>query len=200
MAHPVTLWLDCRSPYSYIAKDPAYALERDFDVALTVKPYTIEIAAAANLTDAASVARAMRKIKYLYRDVRRFAGPRGITILGPKKVFDATLAHLGLLYAMDNGAERAYLDAVYPRFFERRIDIEQAGEIEALLHDIGLDPAGLAKLRDGDGPARLKALNDEAEAQGAFGVPSFVVEGELFWGNDRLDLLRAHLTEKGWRR
>ncbi|MCW5747338.1 MAG: DsbA family protein [Alphaproteobacteria bacterium] len=200
MPHPLTLWLDCRSPYSYLAKDPAYALERDYDVALDIKPYTIELAAAANLSDAASVARGMRKIKYLYMDARRFANPRQMTILGPKKIFDGALAHLGLLYAGDNGRLRPYLDAIYPRFFERKIDIEKVEDIEALLRDIGLDPAGFAALRDGEGPARLKALTAAAEAEGAFGVPSFVLDGELFWGHDRMELLRARLAEKGLRR
>lgn len=192
----VTMWLDCRSPYSYLALEPALALEREFDVALAIKPFTLEIAGALNLADPAVVARGMRKIKYLYMDVRRFARPRGLTILGPRKVFDGTLAHLGLLLAADRGRDRKYLAALYPRFFERRIDVENADEVAGVLSDIGVDPADLAESRDGDGPARLAALNAEAEAAGVFGVPTFAVDGELFWGHDRIDLLRAHLAQR----
>ena len=192
----VTMWLDCRSPYSYLALEPALALERDFDVALAIKPFTLEIGGALNLADPAAVARGMRKIKYLYMDVRRFARPRGLTILGPRKVFDGALVHLGLLVAGGHGRGRDYLAAIYPLFFERRIDIENADEIAGVLSGIGVDPAGLAAARDGDGPARLAALDAEAEGQGVFGVPTFAVDGELFWGHDRVELLRGRLAEK----
>ena len=130
-------------------------------------------------------------------DVRRFATPLGLTILGPKKVFDGALAHVAFLHAMDRGKTRAFLDAIYPRFFERRIDIENSAEIAAMLNEIGLDPAGYVALRDGEGRARLAALDAEAEAAGVFAVPTFVLDGELFWGQDRVDLLRAALAKKG---
>lgn len=199
MPTSIPLWLDCRSPYSYLAMKAVDALERDFDVSIEPRPYSLDIKgiAGAAMMDPAPAARGLRRIKYLYMDVRRFATPLGLTILGPKKVFDFALAHIALLHAMDQGGARAFLDAIYPRFFERRIDIENSAEIEAVLHEIGLDLAGYAALRDGEGRARLAALDAEAEAAGVFAVPTFVLEGELFWGQDRVDLLRATLAKKG---
>lgn len=199
MATSIALWLDCRSPYSYLATKAIDALEQDFDVAVEPRPYTLDIEGlrGAALTDPAAAARALRRVKYLYMDVRRFAAPLGITILGPKKIFNGALAHTALLHAMDRGKARAFLDAIYPRFFERRIDIENGAEIEALLGEIGLDVAGYIALRDGEGRARLAALDAEAEAAGVFAVPTFVLEGELFWGQDRIELLRQTLAKKG---
>ena len=199
MPASIPLWLDCRSPYSYLAAKAIDALERDFDVAVEPRPYSLDIKgiAGAAMMDPAAAARGLRRIKYLYMDVRRFATPLGLTILGPKKVFDGALAHIAFLHAMDRGKTRAFLDAIYPRFFERRIDIENSAEIEAMLGEIGLDPAGYVALRDGEGRARLAALDAEAEAAGVFAVPTFVLGGELFWGQDRIDLLRAALAKKG---
>ena len=48
--------------------------------------------------------------------------------------------------------------------------------------------------------ARAWGRNDEAEASGVFGVPTFVFDGELFWGGDRIGLLRERLDEKGVKR
>lgn len=199
MTTRVPLWLDCRSPYSYLAMKAIDGLERDFDVAVEPRPYSLDIKgiAGAAMADPAAAARGLRRIKYLYMDVRRFAVPLGLTILGPKKVFDGVLAHIAFLHAMDRGGTRAFLDAIYPRFFERRIDIESSAEIEAMLGEIGLDAAGYAALRDGEGRARLAALDAEAEAAGVFAVPTFVLDGELFWGQDRVGLLKAALAKKG---
>ena len=194
MARTVDLWLDLRSPYSFLAKDPAYALEQEFGVALRLRPFALEIASAVNLGDPQAVARGMRKIRYLYADARRFAGPRGMTLLGPKKIFDQKLVHLAWLFADRNGKGRAFVDLAFPRFFRRELDYEDRGAIGMLLKESGVDPAGFDAFATGEGPKELAAHQQEAEAQGVFAVPTFVVDGELFWGQDRLDFVRAKLA------
>jgi 2-hydroxychromene-2-carboxylate isomerase len=52
----------------------------------------------------------------------------------------------------------------------------------------------------GEGAAEHDRLRGEAEAAGIFGVPTFVFDGELFWGGDRIGLLRERLDEKGVKR
>ena len=136
----------------------------------------------------------MRKIKYLYADARRFATPRGLTILGPKKIFDQKLAHLAWLYADKSGKGRTLVDLAYPRFFKRELDYEDRGAIDALLKESGVDPAGFQAFVAGEGPGELAAHQAEAEKQGVFAVPTFVVDGELFWGQDRIDFVRAKLS------
>ena len=73
MRKKVDLWIDLRSPYSFLAKDPAYDLERDFEAELRLRPFALDIAGAVNLGDPEAIARGMRKIKYFYQDARRFA-------------------------------------------------------------------------------------------------------------------------------
>jgi 2-hydroxychromene-2-carboxylate isomerase len=194
MKRTIDLWLDLRSPFSFLAKDPAYELERDFEVGLRLRPFALDIAGSVNLSDPAAIARGMRKIKYFYLDARRFAKPRGITLLGPKKIFDQKLVHLAWLYAARSGHDRALIDLAYPRFFKRELDYEDRGAIGTLLQDAGVDPAGFDAFAAGDGPEELKRHQTEAEQQGVFAVPTFVVDGELFWGQDRLEFVRARLA------
>jgi 2-hydroxychromene-2-carboxylate isomerase len=194
MRKPVDLWLDLRSPYSFLAKDPAYALEQDFEVELRLRPYTLDIAGAYNVANRKAVARGLRRIKYLYADVRRFANQRGMIILGPNKIFDPALIHLAWMYADAAGKARALIDLAYPRFFKRELDYEDRAAVEGLLADAGVDRAGFDAFAAGTGPARLAAHQAEAEKQGVFAVPTFVVDGELFWGQDRLDFVRAKLA------
>ena len=190
----VDLWLDLRSPYSFLAKDPAYALEKEFDVTLRLRPFALNLAIIANLNDPAALQNGLRKVKYLYADARRFAAPRGLTILGPKKIFDQKLAHLAWLHADRQGRGRALIDIAYPRFFKRELDYEDPAAIGALLREAGADPAGFEAFAAGDGPKELAAHQQEAESQGVFAVPTFVVDGELFWGQDRIDFVRAKLA------
>ena len=194
MARTLDLWLDLRSPYSFLAMEPAYALEREFGVTFNLRPFARERGGAVNLNDPQVVARGLRKIKYLYADARRFATPRGLTILGPKKIFDQKLAHLAWLYADKSGKGRTLVDLAYARFFKRELDYEDRGAIDALLKESGVDPAGFQAFVAGEGPGELAAHQAEAEKQGVFAVPTFVVDGELFWGQDRIDFVRAKLS------
>ena len=196
MNKTVDLWLDLKSPYSFLAKDPAYALERELGVTLRLRPYALDILGAYNVADPKMAERGLRRIKYLYADVRRFANQRGMIIRGPQKIFDSTLIHLAWMFAEAGGKGRAMIDVAYPRFFKRELDYEDRGAVEALLKEIGVDPAGFDAFVTGDGPVMLARHQAEAEEQGVFAVPTFVVDGELFWGQDRIDFVRAKLGAK----
>ena len=196
MSKSVDLWLDLKSPYSFLAKDPAYALERELGVTLRLRPYALDILGAYNVADPKVAERGLRRIKYLYADVRRFANQRGMIIRGPQKIFNSTLIHLAWMFANSGGKGRALIDAAYPRFFRRELDYEDRAAVEALLKEIGVDCAGFAAFASGEGPALLARHQAEAETQGVFAVPTFVVDGELFWGQDRIDFVRAKLAAK----
>jgi 2-hydroxychromene-2-carboxylate isomerase len=196
MSKSVDLWLDLKSPYSFLAKDPAYALEKELGVTLHLRPYTLDIVGAYNVGDPKAAERGLRRIKYLYADVRRFANQRGMIIRGPLKIFDSTLIHLAWMFADASGKGRALIDSAYPRFFRRELDYEDHAAVEALLKEVGVDLAGFDAFRTGAGPAALARHQAEAEKQGVFAVPTFVVDGELFWGQDRIDFVRAKLGAK----
>ena len=74
-----------------------------------------------------------------------------------------------------------------------------AEAVAALLVEAGAPP-GFADFLAGEGGAEHDRLRLEAEASGVFGVPTFVFDGELFWGGDRIGLLRERLDEKGVKR
>jgi 2-hydroxychromene-2-carboxylate isomerase len=196
MSRKIDLWIDLRSPYSYLAKDPAYALEKEFGAELSLRPFTLDIVGTYNINDPKAAARGLRRIKYLYADVRRFANQRGMIIFGPREIFDPRLVHLAWLFAERGGRGRAFVDAAYPRFFKRELDYENRDAIVALLREIGVSQAGFDDFAAAEGAAALASHQAEAEKQGVFAVPTFVVDGELFWGQDRIDFVRAKLAAK----
>ncbi|MEZ5726726.1 MAG: DsbA family protein [Burkholderiaceae bacterium] len=133
-------------------------------------------------------------MKYSYMDCRREANLRGLTIRGTRKIWDSSLANIGMLFAKAQGPEvfRGYHDRVFERFWKREFDIEQPAVLADVLAEIGADTKGLDAFLNGDGRRRLADIQREAEAAGVFGVPSFLLpDGELYWGREHLPRIRA---------
>ena len=202
----IGLYIDHKSPYAYLAVEPAWELERDFDVTLDWLPYTLDIPdflGSAEVGDDGRViaenrtAHQWRRVKYSYMDVRRYANLRGLTIRGPQKIWDSSRSGIGLLWAKAHGGVRRYNDIVYERFWQRALDIEDVGVIENVLKESGNDTAGFAGWAAGEGRALHDRIRADAEERGVFGVPTFVLNGELFWGREHLALIRLRLCELG---
>jgi 2-hydroxychromene-2-carboxylate isomerase len=203
-ARTLKLYIDYKSPYAYLAKDPAYALERDTGVTIDWLPYTLDIPAylgSAKVDAQGKVieqdrnAHQWRRVKYSYMDVRREANRQGLTIRGTQKIFDSSLAHIGLLFAKRQGVFRGYNDAVYARFWKRELDIENRAALAEVLRAAGADTTGFDAFLDGEGRRELAAVQQAAEAAGVFGVPSFLFpDGELYWGREHLPRIREILA------
>jgi 2-hydroxychromene-2-carboxylate isomerase len=201
----VTVYTDYKSPYAYLAKDPAYGLERDFGVRLDWLPYVLDIPSflgsarldeAGNVIDESRNAHQWRRVKYSYMDCRRQAKKRGLTIRGTIKIWDTVLASAGMLYAKRQGNDvfRGYHDRVSERFWKRELDIEDIAMVTAMLAEAGADTAGFAAYAAEEGPAEVHRVCRAAEAAGVFGVPTFVIDGEQFWGSEHLPDIREMLA------
>lgn len=196
---PITLYFDYKSPFAYLAKNEAYKLEDEYNVRIEWLPYVLDIPEA--LGDVQTrTQQQWRKIRYLYMDARRWANKRGVTIKGPQKIFDSSIAAVGMLYAQQHGVFKAYHDRMYERFWTRAIDIEDPHAVASLLKEVGADAEGFLAYLDGEGKAKLAAVQQQADADEVFGVPLFIVEGEVFWGHDRVPLLREKLDGLGLRK
>ena len=194
MPASVTLWSDYVSPYAFVARAAAYELEAGYDVRLTWRPYTLDITSYMGSVDGRD-AHHWRRVRYSYMDARRFANKQGLILMGPKKIFYDRPAQTGMLYAQRHGVFRAYNDRTFERFWRRELDPENVEAVDAVLLEAGA-PKGFAEFLAGEGGAEHDRLRAEAESSGVFGVPTFVFEGELFWGGDRIGLLRERLDEK----
>lgn len=206
MAKTVDIYIDFKSPYAYLAVEPARHLARDYRVTLNWLPYTLNIPdflGSARVDDRKQVIEAersdhqWRRVKYLYMDVRRYANLRGMTVRGPQKIWDSTTAAIGLLFAKDQDRADPYIDRVYPRFWQRALDIEDREVIRACLDEAGAETGDFFAYLDGPGRDRHDRIRREAEALGVFGTPTFVVDGELFWGREHFSLIRLRLHEQG---
>jgi 2-hydroxychromene-2-carboxylate isomerase len=203
----ITVYTDYKSPYAYLAKDLTYELRRDFPVRLDWRPYILDIPsflgsarvnASGTVVEEDRNAHQWRRVRYSYMDCRREARKRGLTIRGPQKIWDSTLAAAGMLFAQRAGDAvfRRYHDTVFERFWQRALDIEDAGAVAEVLSGSGAEGSGFHA--EGDAlRAEVAAISRAAEADGVFGVPTFVVAGEIYWGREHLPDIRERLAAVG---
>ena len=205
MTDGITLYIDYKSPYAFLAKDPAYALAEELGVTIDWLPYTLHIPdflGSATLGPDGEVIEEQRtphqwrRVRYSYMDARRYANLRGLTLRGPQKIWDSSLASMGLLWVKRHGEAqlRRYHDVVFERFWKRELDIENPAVIASVATEAGAETSGLIAWMEGEGRAEHDRVRVEAEALGVFGVPTFVVDGELFWGREHLELIRMRIT------
>ena len=205
----ITHYFDYKSPYAYLAQAEMFQLQDEYEVEIDWLPYTLDIPsylgsarvdASGKVLEEARNAHQWRRVKYSYMDCRREANRRGLVIRGPQKIFDSSIAHIGMLYAKRYADFRRYHDTVYERFWRRELDIENPEVIQSVLKEVGIDTSGFLAYLKGEGRQEHDRLHNAAEELGVFGVPSYVVNGELFWGNERVVRVQEKLEQEGLRR
>jgi len=192
-ARDLRFYLDFKSPYAYLAITPVRALERELEVKFTWLPYVLNIPDFLGTVEGRNDHQ-WRRIRYSYMDARRLANRRGLTVKGPQKIFDSSIVAIGMLYAGRRGALDKYIDLAFERFWKRELDIEDRRAIARVIEESGAPSAAFFDFLDGAGRGELDRIGREAETAGVFGVPTFVVDGELFWGGDRIWMVRESLT------
>jgi 2-hydroxychromene-2-carboxylate isomerase len=186
------------SPFSYLAWAPARDLERTHRIKLRFIPYGVNIRKTYGNLDNPEADR--RKVRYLYIDARRIAKERGLVIYPPKKIFSCRLAFYGGLFAEKHGRFIAYSDRVFERFWKHALEVEKSDAIENVLSEVGLDTSEFRRYAESDARRDLGRCFEEADRDQVFGVPTFIVEGEPFWGEDRIDWVIKKLDALGLRR
>ena len=186
----VKLYFDYKSPFAFLAAEPAFALPTRFAVTVRWIPFLLRLKGPGQRSQYSDW-----KAQYSYMDARRWANRRGgFPIKGPLKIYDSTPALIGALFAQRTGFFERYTLETYARFFRRELEIDQADAVAGLIDALGQDAAAYRAFLAGGGPAELDACIDEAHADQIFGVPIFLFRGERFWGHDRLPLLEERLT------
>jgi 2-hydroxychromene-2-carboxylate isomerase len=94
----------------------------------------------------------------------------------------------GAVAAQHLGCFMDYVETIMTAMWEDGANTGDSTVVTQLLDNAGLDSAALlAKANDPDVKAELAANTEKAAARGAFGVPTFFVDGEIFWGKERLE-------------
>jgi 2-hydroxychromene-2-carboxylate isomerase len=192
MARRLDFYFDPVSPYAWLAMRSLDRLEAaGLEVGVVPVLFAGLLKAHGNLGPAEIPA----KRTYLFRDVMREAARRGLPFAGPPGHPFNPLTALRMCTALDDDEQRRRLAlALLAACWERGEDVSDAAALRRLADAEGFDGAALlAQAAMPEVKQALVAATDAAIADGIFGVPTYRLDGELFWGGDRIETLLWHL-------
>lgn len=186
---PIDCWFEFGSNYSYPAVMRLPGLAEKAGVRIHWKPFLLgPIFQSFGWTTSPFVTQ-KEKGTYVWRDMERVCDKHGIpwrkpTTFPRRAVLPMRVALMGA----DEPWMVDYCREMMLRNFACDSEIDNPQAVGAVLTALGLDAGTmLARAQSDANKAALRAQTDEARCLGIFGAPTFVVGGEMFWGNDRLE-------------
>ncbi len=153
------------------------------------------------------MAMTVRKARYLWRDHARYAELTGLPFRKPSRFPIKTSSALRTVLAAghaaqpDDGeasrepAQRAISQAIMRAYWERDEDISDRNVLASVATSAGFDGSALLEIAGATATREeLAAITENSIARGVFGVPTFFVGNEMFWGKDRLDFVERSLN------
>ena len=148
----IDFYVDIKSPYAYLALDPAIEMFDQLGLHYNLLPYTLNIAdylGSATVNDEGKIissnrtAHQWRRVKYSYMDCRRMANLQGKTILGTQKIWDSSLFSMAHLWVREKSEQTLlpFLRDSFQLFWKRTLDIENEQVILNLIDKFQLDSA-----------------------------------------------------------
>ena len=183
-------WYEFASTYSYLAAMRIEPMAKAAGVELAWRPFLLGPIFKAQGMETSPFNLYPLKGKYMWRDMERWCELLKLPKFTPPKSFPAhALLASRVALALDAAARPDFTRAVYRAEFAEGKDIADPATMHEILKKLGRDPAA-TMAKSGEQPVndKLRANTDEAAKRGIFGAPNFVAaDGELFWGNDRLE-------------
>ena len=190
MAPTLDFWFEFASTYSYPAAMRIAESARARGVTLRWRPFLLGPIFKAQGWDTSPFNLYPAKGRYMWRDLERICAGLGLPFVQPD-VFpqNALVAARVALVALDRDWGEDFCRAIYRAEFGEGRDIGKPETVAAVLTALGQDAQAVLHEAQSDATkARLRAQTEEAQRLGIFGAPSFTTaDGELFWGNDRLE-------------
>jgi len=186
----IDYWFTMGSTYNYLTVMRIDAVAQAAGVTVRWRPFR-NVGALTGATQLPFL-EGTAKMRYMWQDIARRAGARGLPIRLPVTYpcASAVRANAVMLIGVREGWGPAFARAAYPLWFGQGIPNGGEDNLRAALAACGQGAAADRILAMAESPDLLAALDDEtaaARAAGVFGAPTFAVDGELFWGDDHLE-------------
>jgi len=199
MIDVIDYYVSPASPWTYLGHDAFVALARAHRAPVALKP--IDLGRVFPVSGGLPLAkRAPQRQAYRLVELRRWSAHRGIALNPTPRHFPAPaeLASLWLVAAAQDDVDAALrlLGAIGRALWTEERDVADAATLRALAADCGLDAARMSERAAApDTRVHYDTLTQEAIDRAVFGVPTYVLRGEMFWGQDRLDFLGRALAQ-----
>jgi len=186
----IEFWYSIGSTYTYLSTQRLGQIESQNEVKFEWMPFSVR-SRMIEMENVPFMAEKKRdKIDYMWRDVQRRANFYGfdakIPAPYPLKEFD--LANKVAIMGKDQGWIKEYTVLTYKKWFLEHLEPGSEPNLSSTLEEIGLDAKNIIKEAQADDIEQKYLKNTEmAKNKGIFGSPTFIVENEVFWGDDRCE-------------
>lgn len=197
MSTNIEVFYSFQSPYSYLALDPLYDLERKYGVEFLWQPYSAK--ASGQQAPQASVL--PDKVSYLFEDTKRLAAERGLGMVYPESwpetEFEPGRVTRGALIANDLGVLMEYNIKVFNKWWGLGENPNDDAFMNELCEDLDIDLGDfLSKVSSSDTRERVKGIYKRGRSIGVFDTPTFVINGtERIAGFDKIGYLDQRLAK-----
>ncbi len=192
MSDPIEFYFDFASPYTYMAATQVDALGQRIGRDVVWRPFLLGgvFKATANVAPASVPA----KGRWMFGDLHKWAEVYGVPFTFPASFPPNSLRvqRIAAAVEMDGDQERLrnFAARLFEQFWGKGHDITTEDGFRAALEGTDFDADALwARADDQTVKDHLRATTDAAVERGAFGAPTFFVGDQMFWGNDRLDMI-----------
>jgi 2-hydroxychromene-2-carboxylate isomerase len=192
----IEFFFDCSSPWTYLAFHNIQPLAIELDKTIVWKP--VLVGGIFNSVNPSVYAMREQpvpsKMNYMIKDLEDWAQLVNLKICMPPKVFpvNSVKAMRACLWLAPQGKLVPFASAVFEAYWSREEDISQDAVLSKICETLDIDAqALLAGIAQADIKAQLKANTEEAIQRGAFGTPTLFFGEDMYFGNDRLPLLKA---------
>lgn len=194
MSRTVEFYFDFGSPTAYLAYRRLRQLAQAYGLAIEYRPMLLGgvFKATGNSSPVAIPAKGEYMLKH---DLPRFARRYGVPLnFNPHFPINTLNLMRGAIAAMRLGCFEAYADAVYDAVWVGEKDMGDPEVVAATLTAAGLDAGALLALsQEPEVKGELVKATEEAVARGVFGAPTLFMDGEMYFGQDRLDFIEEAL-------
>jgi 2-hydroxychromene-2-carboxylate isomerase len=197
----IEFFFDCSSPWTYLAFHNIQPLADELKEPIQWRP--VLVGGIFNAVNPSVYAQRDKpvpaKAAYMLKDMQDWAREAGLKIVMPPKVFpvNSVKAMRGCLWLEPQGKLLAFASAVFEAYWSREEDISQDAVLLKMCQTLGVDGAefldGIAQ------PAikeQLKSNTEEVIRRGGFGSPTMFLGDDMYFGNDRLALLKTAILRQ----
>ena len=186
----IEFWYSIGSTYTYLSTQRLAQIETENEVVFEWCPFSVR-SRMIEMENVPFMAEKKRdKIDYMWRDVQRRANFYGFNakVPAPYPLKEFDLANKVAILGKDQGWIKEYTILTYKKWFLDHLEPGSEPNLSSTLKEIGLDSDSLIKKAQTDEIEQKYLKNTEmAKIKGIFGSPTFIVENEVFWGDDRCE-------------
>lgn len=194
----IDYYLDIYSPFAYLASHRLYEIAEKRGCVINYLPIDLKRAKLAAGNTAPPNVDIPPKIRYLMADLSRWAKRYGLPFGAIPKGKDYSRINKGVFFARDHDAAPDYVREAYAAVWGRGGEADSDALLTGLARAMSWDADEfLAYIGSADADERYEQTFKQAVEHGVFGVPTVIIDDQMWWGNDRLQFVDEYLAETG---